>query len=100
MESLSFSVGHDINENYLILETEHRHSIRRKGVCNPVWLAVALAVFGAVYHLAFFGWAAVFDVGAVEYQAVLFFARYTAHVVRSLDGCEVADEQQIVLACR
>lgn len=86
--------------SYLILEAEHRHTIRRKCICNPIWLAIAFAVFGAVDHLAFFGRTAVFHIGAVEYQAVLFFARYAAHVVRSLDWCEVADKQQIVLACR
>ena len=83
--------------SYLILEAEHRHTIRRKCICNPIWLAIAFSLFGTVGYLAFFGRAAVFDVGAVEYQAVLFFARYAAHVVRSLDWCEVADKQQIVL---
>ena len=56
--------------SYLILEAEHRHTIRRKCICNPIWLAIAFSLFGTVGYLAFFGRAAVFDVGAVELNAV------------------------------
>ena len=32
--------------SYLILEAEHRHTIRRKWICNPIWLAIAFSHFG------------------------------------------------------
>lgn len=82
--------------SYLILEAEHRHTIRRKCICNPIWLAIAFSLFGTVGYLAFFGRAAVFHIGAVEYQAVLFFARYATHIIRTLDRREIADKQQVV----
>ena len=66
--------------SYLILEAEHRHTIRRKCICNPIWLAIAFSLFGTVGYLAFFGRAAVFHIGAVEYQGGTVFLRGTPHI--------------------
>ena len=74
--------------SYLILEAEHRHTIRRKCICNSIWLAIAFSLFGTVGYLAFFGRTAVFHIGAVEYQAVLFFARYATCLLYTSDAAD------------
>ena len=78
--------------SYLILEAEHAtmpevhmQSDMAGHRILPLWHDRLPGVFGQT---------AVFHIGAVGIEAVLFFARYATHIIRTLDRREVRSKQQ------